>query len=63
MIVATAENEQVEATMTWFNRFTTGIVPSPAQRTASELLTMAVDHSARMGAPVGLPIAPRELVR
>lgn len=54
-----------EETMTWFNRLTTGV--STPHATAADghrnlLLTMAMDLSARTGAPVALPIEPQALV-
>ena len=53
-----------EETATWFNRLATGM-PTP-HATAAEghrnlLLTMAMDHSARLGRPVSLPVDPEEL--
>ncbi len=55
-----------EETATWFNRLARG-VPTP-HATAAEghrnlILTMAMDHSARTGRPVKLPIDPEELRR
>ena len=54
-----------EETMTWFNRLAAGIETPHA--TAAEghrnlVLTMAMDHSARTGRAVPLPIAAGELV-
>lgn len=53
-----------EETMSWFSRLTRGVRTPHA--TAAEghsnlLLTMAMDLSARRGAPVQLPISPEEL--
>lgn len=54
-----------EETMTWFHRLANG-VPTP-HATAQDghrnlILTMAMDRSARIGAPVSLPIAPEALL-
>jgi len=54
-----------EETMTWFNRLTTGVDTPHA--TAADghrnlILTMAMDHSARLGRPVQLPIEPAALL-
>lgn len=54
-----------EETLTWYNRLTTGIRTPHA--TAADghrnlLLTMAMDLSARRGAPVSLPIDPEDLL-
>ena len=51
--------------MTWFHRITSGIDTPHA--TAAEghrnlMLTMAMDHSARLGRPVDLPIEPETLM-
>jgi hypothetical protein len=54
-----------EETMTWFNRLSTGIsTPHATARDGHRnlILTMAMDHSARTGAPVSLPIAPESLL-
>jgi predicted dehydrogenase len=55
-----------EETMTWFHRLTTGVATPHA--TAADghrnlILTMAMDHSARTGSPVQLPIEPEALLR
>ncbi|HEX9863924.1 MAG TPA: Gfo/Idh/MocA family oxidoreductase [Acidimicrobiia bacterium] len=55
-----------EETMTWFNRLTTGIsTPHATARDGHRnlMLTMAMDHSARIGRPVELPIEPEALVQ
>jgi predicted dehydrogenase len=54
-----------EETMTWFNRLAKGHATHHA--TAADghrnlLLTMAMDLSARRGAPVSLPVDPKELL-
>ena len=54
-----------EETMTWFNRLSTGIAtPHATARDGHRnlILTMAMDHSARTGNPVELPIAPEALI-
>jgi myo-inositol 2-dehydrogenase / D-chiro-inositol 1-dehydrogenase len=54
-----------EETMTWFNRLSTGIAtPHATARDGHRnlILTMAMDHSARTGSPVELPIAPEALI-
>jgi predicted dehydrogenase len=53
-----------EETLTWYNRLTKGFDTPHA--TAAEghrnlLLTMAMDHSAKLGKPVRLPIEPTDL--
>lgn len=53
-----------EETMTWFSRLTKGIQTphaSAADGHRNLLLTMAMDLSARRGAPVKLPISPEQL--
>jgi myo-inositol 2-dehydrogenase/D-chiro-inositol 1-dehydrogenase len=53
-----------EETMTWFNRLTTGVRTPHASASDGHrnlLLTMAMDHSARTGQAVELPIDPRDL--
>ncbi len=55
-----------EETMTWFHRLTTGVrTPHASARDGHRnlLLTMAMDHSARIGEAVALPIAPEDLIR
>jgi myo-inositol 2-dehydrogenase/D-chiro-inositol 1-dehydrogenase len=54
-----------EETMTWFHRLANGV--STPHATAQDghrnlILTMAMDRSARIGAPVSLPIAPEALL-
>jgi predicted dehydrogenase len=54
-----------EETMTWFNRLSNGTAtPHATARDGHRnlLLTMAMDHSARTGAPVSLPIEPETLL-
>jgi hypothetical protein len=54
-----------EETMTWFNRISNGIsTPHATARDGHRnlMLTMAMDHSARTGAPVSLPIEPESLL-
>jgi predicted dehydrogenase len=54
-----------EETMTWFNRLSKGIAtPHATARDGHRnlILTMAMDHSARTGAPVSLPIEPESLL-
>jgi len=55
-----------EETMTWFHRLTTGVAtPHATARDGHRnlILTMAMDHSARIGRPVALPIAPEALLQ
>jgi predicted dehydrogenase len=55
-----------EETMTWFHRLTTGVAtPHATARDGHRnlILTMAMDHSARIGRPVALPIEPEALLR
>jgi hypothetical protein len=54
-----------EETMTWFHRLSTGTAtPHATARDGHRnlILTMAMDQSARTGAPVSLPIAPEDLL-
>jgi predicted dehydrogenase len=55
-----------EETMTWFNRLVNGVATPHA--TAQDghrnlMLTMAMDHSAKIGRPVELPIEPEALLQ
>lgn len=55
-----------EETMTWFNRLVNGVATPHA--TAQDghrnlILTMAMDHSAKIGRPVELPIEPEALLQ
>ncbi|MGA7270545.1 MAG: Gfo/Idh/MocA family oxidoreductase [Acidimicrobiia bacterium] len=55
-----------EETMTWFSRLTTGVdTPHATAKDGHRnlLLTMAMDHSARIGQPISLPIQPQELIQ
>jgi predicted dehydrogenase len=54
-----------EETMTWFHRLSNGTAtPHATARDGHRnlILTMAMDHSARIGAPVSLPIEPESLL-